>query len=244
MKSSHRRRPTSNECGLAVVAIVAIAGCASAQPQTGQTAAAQSRTRPPPADAPVAPVAPEAAAPEPLERFLENVDTLTADFEQRVYSAAGSLIERSAGTMALDRPGRFRWHYAPPDEFLLWADGEWLNMYEFDLEQHTLSPLEDAAANPLSLLSGDDDFSDVFDVVGRYSEDGLDWIELEPVGDTNDIASLVIGFGDDAPRRIEFVDSTDQLTRIDLTNLAVNAALPAGLFEFDVPEGATVLGGE
>lgn len=189
------------------------------------------------------PAADETAA-EPLERFLEQLDTLTADFELRAFTPSGGLIEHSKGTMAVDRPGRFRWHYAPPDELLLVADGESLKMYEFDLEQLTISPLESAAADPLSLLSGDGDFRDAFDVVGRYSADGLDWIKLEPIAATAEFTSVAIGFGGDALQRIDLVDATDSLTRIDLSNLVVNAALPPDLFEFEAPEGATILGGK
>jgi outer membrane lipoprotein carrier protein len=213
-----------------------LAGCASAQPQADTPSAAQ-------ADPPRAAAA-QAATPAVLERFLADVDTLTADFEQRVYSASGNLTERSTGTMAIDRPGRFRWHFAPPEEFLLWSDGVTFNEYDFLLEQQTVSPVEEGAADPLSLLSGKGDFGEVFAVVGRYTADGLDWVKLQPANGDQNIDSLLIGFGDGAPRRIELVDSTDSLIRIDLTNLAVNTALPDALFEFEPPEGATVLGAD
>jgi outer membrane lipoprotein carrier protein len=220
------------------VLFAAAAGCASAQPQadTGEPAATPS--------APQQTLGGDEAGPAALERFLANVDTLTADFEQRVYSASGNLTDRSTGTMAIERPGRFRWHFAPPEEALLWSDGKTLNDYEFDLNQGTISPLEEGAADPLALLSGKGDFKDVFAVVDSYTEEGLEWVELEPVDGGAAIESIVIGFGDEAPRRIEVVDATDQLIRIDLTDVVVNAELPAGLFEFEWPPGATVLGGD
>lgn len=220
--------------------MAAVIGCASAQPKREDTAPAQSAATAAPKDAATAAAD---ASPTPLERFLANVDTLTADFEQRVYSTAGNLTDRSTGTMAIDRPGKFRWHYAPPDEYLILTDGTSLKTYEFDLEHLTNYPLEDASADPLSLLSGDSDFDDVFDVVDRYDADGLDWIKLEPIGGAAGISALAIGFDGDLPRRIEYVDSTDERIRIDLTNLAVDTELPAELFEFEPPEGATVLGG-
>src|SRR5690606_1457870 len=150
---------------------------------------------------------------------------------------------RSKGTMALDRPGKFRWHYAPPEEYLIWTDGEWLKEYIFDLEQLTETPLDDAPANPLSLLSGDGDFREAFDVVDRYTADSLDWVKLEPIAATAELTSVALGFDEGLPRRIELVDATDEIIRIDLTNLVVDADLPPDLFDFEPPEGATILGG-
>lgn len=227
-----RRRPTWTERGFVLVYVALFAAGASAQP---------------PADGPQTPSdgpQPEPAAPSPLDRFLADVETLQAEFEQRVYSASGTLVERYTGTMAVERPGRFRWHYAPPMELILWSDGESFNTYDVELEQQTIAPLEDYAASAPVLLSGGADLDDVFRVVERYSAEGLDWVALEPVTDDGaNVASLAIGFADDALRRIEFVDSADETTRIDLTNLAVNVALPDALFEYEPPPGATVMGG-
>jgi outer membrane lipoprotein carrier protein len=222
-----------------------VASCANAQPKRDDAPSAAptaSAANAEPAGAQDAASA-NATASAPLERFLANVDTLTADFEQRAYSPAGGLIERSSGTMALDRPGRFRWHFARPDEALFLADGESFKMYEFDLEQLTIKRADDVAANPLSILSGDGDFDDVFAIVDRYGGDGLDWIALEPVSGTSEFRKLAIGFDGEMPRRIDYVDPTDATIRIELTNLSVNTELSAELFEFEPPEGATVLSG-
>src|SRR5690606_39514238 len=59
-----------------------------------------------------------------LDRFLDEVDTLEARFEQELFSADGRLAERQSGTLVLERPSRFRWHYSEPFEQLVVADGK------------------------------------------------------------------------------------------------------------------------
>jgi outer membrane lipoprotein carrier protein len=44
--------------------------------------------------------------------FLNDVRSLTAEFEQTLINADGEVLEESAGTLALNRPGQFRWLYA------------------------------------------------------------------------------------------------------------------------------------
>ena len=64
------------------------------------------------------------AAREPLlDRYLEQVHTLSADFDQTLIDAEGTVLEESSGTLEISRPGRFRWIYRKPYEQWLVADG-------------------------------------------------------------------------------------------------------------------------
>ena len=46
-----------------------------------------------------------------LRQFFKQVDTLQANFEQRVTDETGFSLENSSGTFSLSRPGKFRWDY-------------------------------------------------------------------------------------------------------------------------------------
>ena len=52
--------------------------------------------------------------------------------------------------------------------------------------------------------------------------DGLDWIKLVPKKGGTDFSSVRIGFNGKAPQRLELVDGLNQVTRIELQNLALN----------------------
>ena len=58
-----------------------------------------------------------------LENFLENVTTISGRFEQQLIDADNNVIEESAGTLDIRRPGQFRWAYSEPYQQLLSADG-------------------------------------------------------------------------------------------------------------------------
>ena len=77
-----------------------------------------------------------------IESYLRSLDTVQARFEQ--YSSTGA---RGAGDFYLDRPGRMRIEYDPPDPYLYVADGFWLVFYDSELEQRSEVPLGSTLAD-------------------------------------------------------------------------------------------------
>lgn len=178
-----------------------------------------------------------------LEQFVANVDDLTADFDQRVYDVDDELIddETSTGTFSLLRPNRFTFHYHPPLEYIVMADGESLMMYDVELETATIAPLQ-LGASPAMILSGEGTVSEGFDITDVVAEDGSHWLELEPLDDNSEFLSARISFLDGRPAALELVDGTYQTTRIDFSNVVVNSGLRARDFEFDLPSGVDIVG--
>jgi len=180
-----------------------------------------------------------------LQAFLSGVRSLTADFKQELYGPDEHLLETQSGNLSLQRPNRFRWSYAKPTELLVVADGKKLWMYDVELAQVTVSPLDDTVgSSPAMLLSGDRDVRDEFDVVETFTRDGLEWVKLAPKTGAADFRSVTIGFEGMAPRRLELVDGLNQITRISLANVAVNPELAGSVFEFTPPPGVDVIGGK
>jgi outer membrane lipoprotein carrier protein len=179
-----------------------------------------------------------------LEAFLDGVQTLTADFEQELWTADQALLQTDTGSLSLKRPNRFRWTYEEPAELTVVADGTRLWIYDVELAQVTVTPFDDTVGtSPAMLLSGDRNVREEFEVVQAVSLEGLDWIKLEPKG-SSDFSSISIGFSGKEPRRLELVDGLGQVTRIELSNLVVNDEIREDVFELDVPAGVDVIGGE
>jgi chaperone LolA len=179
------------------------------------------------------------------------VQSLTADFEQELWSSDQQLEQTDTGSLSMKRPNRFRWVYeAPNDEgelvpsLVVGADGERLWIYDVEIAQVTVTPFDDTVgASPALLLSGDRNVRDEFEVVDAFESEGLDWIKLEPIG-SSDFSAVTIGFSGTEPRRLELVDGLGQVTRIVLDNLVVNPEIGSDVFELDVPAGVDVIGGE
>jgi len=214
--------------------MIAAAGAAGAQPSAAASAASQSSAT---SDA--------ARGLATLEAFLDGVRSLTADFTQELYGADQRLLETETGTLSLARPNRFRWSYVRPTELVVVADGTKLWMYDVELSQVTVAPLDETVgSSPAMLLSGDRSVRDGFDVVQTYTLDGLDWVKLAPKADASDFTSVLIGFDGNAPQRLELVDGLNQVTRIVFANVVVNPSLDDGIFRFQPPAGVDVIGGE
>lgn len=176
-----------------------------------------------------------------LDRFLDEVTTLTADFVQTVQTGAD--VETQTGRLALERPSRFRWHYEQPFEQLIVADGKNLWTLDVELEQATVTPLDDSVAStPAMLLGGDRAVREGFTVVDEFQAEGLTWLHLEPQIEGTDFESVLLGFDGLAPRRLEFTNSLGHVTSIALSDVELNVDLDDDLFRFVRPRGVDLIG--
>jgi len=186
-----------------------------------------------------------AGAPDGYERlvsFLDRTHTMRADFQQEIVRGADQPVETSNGTMALERPGKFRWDYDEPYERAVVADGKQLWLYEADLAQVTVRPLDAGLGEtPAALLTGDRAALDRFEQVKSWSADGLAWVRLRPRSADSDFETVAVAFAGEVPARLELVDRLGQTTRLVFSRASLNPHLAANLFTFEVPEGVDVI---
>ncbi len=168
---------------------------------------------------------------------------MTADFRQELWTPEQTLVETQLGTLELERPDHFRWEYQGPSKLTIVADGKKLWMYDVDLAQVTVAPLDESvASSPARLLSSGGAVRDGFNVVDTYARDGLEWVKLTPKAAGGDFSSIAIGFHDRAPERLELVDGLNQVTKIELENVHVNPKIDSSEFVFQPPAGVDVIG--
>jgi outer membrane lipoprotein carrier protein len=178
-----------------------------------------------------------------VERYVERLSTLRADFRQEVLDAAGVVREQADGTLLLEKPGRFRWEYRHPSEQLLVSDGKTVWLYDVDLEQVTVRSLGDSlSTTPAMLLSGRGGVDESFIASDGGQADGLDWVELAPKLEETDFRRIRLGFRGSELARMDFVDRLGQTTRIDFLAVERNPQLPADSFTFVPPPGVDVVG--
>lgn len=178
-----------------------------------------------------------------MHAFLQNVKTLKADFAQTVLDSNQKQVKQSSGTLLIKRPNRFRWDYAKPNQQVIVADGTRLWMYDVDLQQVTVKPLNDTlAASPAVLLSGSNDVEKNFSVTDLGEKDGLAWVALAPKVKDTDFESVKLGFKGEDLSVMELKDNLGNTTRITLEHVQRNAALADDAFKFTPPKGADVIG--
>ena len=180
-----------------------------------------------------------------LNEFLDQVHTLRADFTQTVTDARGVELQQVEGTLAVKRPGRFRWNYTAPSKQVIVADGERIWMYDEELAQVSVRPLDRTlASTPAMLLSGGRALHEHADIRELGERDGLVWVEVVPRIKDSDFEAVRIGFDDGDLAAMELVDAFGQTTRMAFSALVRNPAIDDSVFTFDPPPGVDVIGAE
>jgi outer membrane lipoprotein carrier protein len=175
--------------------------------------------------------------------FVHNVITLQGRFEQSLIDAAGEVVERSSGTLEIERPGRFRWAYSDPYEQRLVADGLNIWSYDVDLAQVTVKPQADMLANtPALLLGGSEDALEQFRFDRTMVEQGTTWVRMIPIDTTSGFERMELGFFDGQLTRMVFFDNLEQTTLVALYDVETNEPIDAERFSFTVPEEVDLVG--
>lgn len=179
-----------------------------------------------------------------LNAFFTDIKSMRADFVQTVRSEGFSVIDRSEGVLQMLRPGRFRWDYQQPYVQKIIADGKKLWIYDVELEQIIVKPLNDAlGSTPAALLSGTGSLTDRFEITNLASthNDGLLWVKLLPKEDNASFEQLSLAFDELGLRKMELIDAFGQITVLSFFNLQTNNKIAASVFDFTPPPGVDVL---
>jgi len=180
---------------------------------------------------------------EQLRSYLGAMQDLRAEFRQEVIGPGQEIVETASGSVALRKPGQFRWDYREPYERVIVADGERVWFYEADLEQVTIRRMATGLGDtPAALLTGDEAALEHFELLGSWSADGLQWLQLAPISAEADFSTVNVGFTDGELQQIEFVDRLGQRTKISLSGIDHSPQLTDSDFRFEIPDGVDVIG--
>ena len=178
-----------------------------------------------------------------LQNFLDELDTLQADFTQDVVNRDLELVESAVGQVVLQKPGRFRWDYREPFERVIVADGERVWLYEADLDQVTVRRLDEGLGEtPAALLTGAVDVLERFEFLGSDNQEEILWVQLGPRSEAGDFDSIRLGFDGPLLTRLELRDRLGQTTRLAFSAVEREAVVPDSVFTFAVPDGVDVIG--
>jgi outer membrane lipoprotein carrier protein len=185
-----------------------------------------------------------ADAVDALRDFTREAKSGRASFTQTVTSPDGAKKKVSSGQFEFARPNRFRFVYTRPYEQVIVGDGREVWLYDVDLQQATVRPMDQAlGATPAALLAGAALEKD-FDLQPQPSANGLDWVQAVPRGSPGEsigFKSLRVGFRGKVLAAIELVDGFGQRSLLAFSDVATNVAPAADAFRFTPPVGVQVL---
>lgn len=178
---------------------------------------------------------------EELQNKLNAIRTMSANFSQTVQAGKRQVSE-SSGTMALSRPGKFRWQTKDPMEQVVVADSKNLWVYDVDLEQVTVKTQEKGlGGTPGLFLSGyNDSVTRDFDVA-KQAKGKAETFDLHAKSKKENFQRVKLIFNGEQLSAIEFYDQLGQHTVVRLSNIKNNPTLSAGLFQFKPPKGVDVV---
>jgi len=188
------------------------------------------------------PAAAWAGAVDAFLAFTANTKAAQARFDQQVVDAGGRVVEKASGAFSFSRPNRFRWAYDKPSATVIVADGERLWVYDPDLRQATVRPMDRAlSATPAALLAGRGDVTAAFTLRDAGSADGLEWLEATPRSPDTGFDRVRVGMRGALPGAMELLDSLGGRTVLRFPRFQVGGAVDPTTFRFTPPPGTDVL---
>lgn len=176
-------------------------------------------------------------------RYFSGLNSLQAEFVQKVFNDQSHLLQTSSGKVFMQKPGRFRWDYQEPFKQLIVADGTRLWLYDSELQQVTVKRLDKAlSTTPLALLSGEAPIDKAFTIGAASSSGGMVWYELRPKDPQAEFKLLRVGFSGNTLKMLELEDVFNQRTRLSFEKLERNVDIDPALMRFTPPPGVDVVG--
>lgn len=179
-----------------------------------------------------------------LSSLLNNLKSMKANFVQTIYDNRGVAVQKSYGTMAMQRPGQFRWEVVKPIPQLIIASHDKLWIYDPDLEQVTIRSLKQGVGETPALFLSHENTTveNDFTVQQEKSKgDAWQWYRLTPRKADNMFESIRMGFKQNQIQEMKLADNLGHTTRIQYEKIIANQPVKASLFEFHAPANVDVI---
>jgi outer membrane lipoprotein-sorting protein len=183
---------------------------------------------PPPVAAQLAP--PDAALLQRIAAHLQGIRTMTARFTQAVVGGG-----EATGYLWVQRPGRMRFQYDPPNKLLMFADS--FNVYYWDPELKQMSTVALKSTPAWFLLRDPISFSDGVTAT-RFEHTG-NTVRVTVVQTAEpDAGSLMMEFTENplVLRHWTVVDQKGRVTNVNLSETQYGMALDPNLFQYHDPK--------
>lgn len=180
-----------------------------------------------------------------LAAILKDYRTYQADFIQIVVDAKGSKVQESRGQLKAKRPGLFYWESSKPMAQFIAADGKTVTVYDPDLQQVTIQPMnQKVASTPALLLSGQvENLAETYNVSVEKQGANTTEFTLVPKSPDSLFVSLRLTFFKGKLQEMRMHDSLDQRSILSFDNVIVNEPIDNAAFELQYPDDVDVIQG-
>ena len=178
-----------------------------------------------------------------LERFTAELEGFQAEFVQTVKSQDGRVQDQTHGKVWLQSPDKLRWVYSGEFPETIVADGSNIWIYDESLQQVTVKPQTDQAADsPLMILADVSRLDQQFQVTELGDFEDMLLLELKSLDDESQFERILLGLDSSGIRMMAMEDAFGQRTEVHFENMLKNSPMDPQLFKFTPPEGADLVG--
>mgnify|MGYP001817222192 FL=1 len=178
-----------------------------------------------------------------LESFTSDLETFQASFTQTVRSQDGRVQDHTTGKIWLHSPDRLRWVYEGDFPETIVADGSDVWIYDETLQQVTVKPQSDQAADsPLLILADVSQLDEQIRVTELGDFEDMVLLELKSQDMEAEFERILLGFDANGIRMMAMEDAFGQRTEIHFAQMLRNQAIETALFHFEPPADADVVG--
>ncbi len=178
-----------------------------------------------------------------LERFAADLEGFQADFTQTVKSQDGRVQDQTHGKVWLQSPDKLRWVYSGEFPETIVADGSNIWIHDESLQQVTVKPQSDQAADsPLMILADVSRLDQQFRVTELGDFEEMLLLELKSLDDESEFERILLGLDSSGIRMMAMEDAFGQRTEVHFENMLKNSAIDPQMFQFTPPEGADLVG--
>ena len=177
-----------------------------------------------------------------LTVLLSKMQSAQGDFYQKVIDQNGALVQEVSGTFSFKKPNLFKWNYITPFKSQIISDGDLLYLYDPDLKQVVISPLDKLGGVSPAMLLVSEEISNAFNVIYLKSLDSKDWFQAVPKDKSQTtFKSVLIHFEKNTINEMRVLDNFEQTTNILFKNLQINKKVDDASFLFNIPENVDVI---
>jgi chaperone LolA len=177
-----------------------------------------------------------------LSNILNEMNSLTGDFKQKVLDQNGATLQEVSGQFFFKKPNLFKWDYLEPSKSQLISDGELLYLYDPDLKQVVISQLKKLGGVSPAMLLVNRDIKSLFEISIIKDKNGNNWFKAVPQEpEKANFKEVFINFFQKELKSMRIIDSFDNTTEIQFIKVSLNTDINEAIFLFNTPEDIDII---
>ena len=171
-----------------------------------------------------------------LEDILSSIKSLRGDFTQYEYDSNGNTLRILSGKFRMTRPLLLRWEVAPPFAQTIISNGTNILIYDEELRQLIIRPLDKNNLPPFFFLGGNKAILDAMDISQPDTSAPIFFLS-----DEQNTQGISVYFRNNIPREINWDTELNQKIVMKFDNIKKNWRNPRSQFNLVPPPGTDII---